>query len=158
MYLKLSGEKSFLYKYVSMVESWLTHIDLQRSMIENPPERNWAQGSQDPGTREIVDQAYSPKGQRRCRPIMMIDISARTMRIITSNWVDRPRKLTLAIATTRASIRSTVVQLSNLAILVHSRFLNSAVAGCNSSSGSIGGRRSQAAGCNGCLTVRCSSG
>jgi hypothetical protein len=133
MYLKLSGEKSFLYKYVSMVESWLTHIDLQRSMIENPPERNWAQGSQDPGTREIVDQAYSPKGQRRCRPIMMIDISARTMRIMTSNWFDRPRKLTLAIATTRASIKSTVVQLSNLAILVHSSFLNSAVAGCNGS-------------------------
>jgi hypothetical protein len=64
---------------------------------------------------------------------MMIDISARTMRIMTSNWFDRPRKLTLAIATTRASIKSTVVQLSNLAILVHSSFLNSAVAGCNGS-------------------------
>jgi hypothetical protein len=64
---------------------------------------------------------------------MMIDISARTMRIITSNWVDRPRKLTLAIATIRASIKSTVVQLSNLAIFVHSYFLNSAVAGCNGS-------------------------
>ena len=126
-----------------MVESCLTHIDLPRSLIENLLAGNWPRESQDPGTREIVDQVYSPKGQRRCRPIMMIDISARTMRIITSNWVDRPRKLTLAIATTRASIRSTVVQLSNLAILVHSCFLNSAVTGCNSS-GSIGGRRSLA--------------
>jgi hypothetical protein len=60
---------------------------------------------------------------------MMIDINARPMRIITSNWFDRPRKLTLAIATIRASTRSTVVQLSNLAIFVDSRFLNSTVAG-----------------------------
>ena len=93
-----------------MVGSWLTHIDLPRSLIDNPPERNWAQGSQDPGTREIVDQAYSPKGQRRCRPIMMIDINARTMRTITNHWVDTPMKLTPAIATMRASIKSTVVQ------------------------------------------------
>jgi hypothetical protein len=37
---------------------------------------------------------------------MMNDINARTMRITTSNWLDRPRKLTFAIATIRASVRS----------------------------------------------------
>ena len=50
----------------------------------------------------------------------MIEINARTMRIITSHWVDMPKKLTPAIATTRASIKSTVVQLSNFAIFVTS--------------------------------------
>ena len=51
---------------------------------------------------------------------MMIDISARTMRIITSNWVDRPRKLTHSITTIRASIKSTAVQLRNFAIFAQS--------------------------------------
>ena len=51
---------------------------------------------------------------------MTIDTNARTIRPITSHWVDMPKNLTPVIATIRASTKSTVVQLSNFAILVNS--------------------------------------
>ena len=56
---------------------------------------------------------------------MMIDIDARTLRTITGHWIQMPKKLAHPIAAIRASVKSTVVQLSNFVFFVYSIPLSS---------------------------------